>query len=165
MSNLRTTSFILTVVKILFAFPLAFFGTVNGIRGIVDHGFDQTTLHGLAIFLGAVGLGYPFSVIPSNKLLKMSMVIFSALPFCSLLACYQLIHPGFLVEWSILLSLVVLVLADIFVARKIHATADSSMKRPPILIAIGCIVCLGIIILAGFWYMLVCAAGAANSLR
>ena len=121
MKALRVLAVALATIKLLVAVPYLFMAVISLVPNLVIAGSSKRdTLIALSILLGAIGLGYPFSLIRTKKAVSWVIVIFSAIPLCSTMF---LLPMGDLDAWAtraVALLLPVLALADYFLSRKLQ---------------------------------------------
>ena len=85
MKGLKIFACYITAIKLLIAVP-CFLYYVTGILvvGLGDIGYREDLLLAV-ILLGAIGLGYPFSLLETGGLVTWAVVAFSAAPLCGTL--------------------------------------------------------------------------------
>ncbi len=102
MTGMRVLAFFLMGIKLLIALPLLVAGVAFGVLGIGTEGFDDPSrLVALIAVLVAIGLGFPFSLVPIKGFAKSILLTFAALPFCCVMALFP---AGDLNWWSMGLS-------------------------------------------------------------
>ncbi len=140
MKALRVLAVALATIKLLVAVPYLFMAVISLVPNLVIAGSSKRdTLIALSILLGAIGLGYPFSLIRTKKAVSWVIVIFSAIPLCSTMF---LLPMGDLDAWAtraVALLLPVLALADYFLSRKLQ-TVPGRLSFVTRTLTVGCTV-------------------------
>ncbi|MGA2068226.1 MAG: hypothetical protein ABSG86_24855 [Thermoguttaceae bacterium] len=123
MDKLRVFSFFLVAVKLLLAVPCVVLGLAVELVTML------TSLGGLGLLLGAIGLAYPFSLIRTKERVTWVFVIFSALPFSLAMGYFPITDLNAWARKALVLLLPVLTLADLLVAHRLRAVPGSLVKR------------------------------------
>jgi hypothetical protein len=128
MRGMMIASFCIVAIKFLMAIPLLLFGVAFGLLGFEIIGFDYNRVMGLSVFLGAIGLGYPFALGPIQRTLKWILIALASLPFCFAMAFFPTADLGSWVWRTIALFWVVLALLDLLLSERVAASPGARRR-------------------------------------
>lgn len=138
MKGLRIIALLFTTIKLLVAVPCVLYATYL----LVVVGWNRDDLIVLSIVLGAIGLGYPFSLIQTKRTTGFEtwvIVILSAFPFCSTMFLLPIGDTDSWAPRAVALLLPILTLTDFFLSTKLQAE-PGKLSSVTLALTIGCVV-------------------------
>jgi hypothetical protein len=143
---MRILAILLASVKLLIAIPFVTIGFAIGVVGLECPDY-LNRLMGLSVLLGAIGVGYPFSLNRTAGFARWIIVVLSTAPFCFAMVFLRTASPADRLFMGIGLLCIAVTLADMWLSTRPSSAPAGISKRA--LVWIGSIVLLAVAVVGG----------------